>query len=446
MTQNRQAAMDIATFRFGVIADFVNGRVFQYGEKQKLLEEKAAAIYRIPHSQKNRISIPTLHAWIKVFKKSGGNLESLMPRQRCDKGHYRKLDGTLRMAIRELKKQDPCLTLPVMLTKLRHGRVLKAEDRINTASVYRFMKIEKLSEHAVPAVDRRKFEAEFPNEIWQCDVMHGPLVKVDGAKQRKSYLCAIIDDHSRLIVHAQFSTDETLESLKECMQEAMAKRGLPQKFYVDNGACYRAGNLGQVLALLGVHLVHSRPYTPQGRGKIERWFHTVRESFLPVWYAEGMALQALNERLECWVDEYKAREHSSTKHVPLERFRQNLACVRPAPASLRGYFRSIEHRLVRKDRTVHMGGKIYEVAVGLIDKKVELRFHASDPDSIEVFFDGRSFGQAIPVDLHLNKRVGRDMPKQASRDRKEAEVEAIPSGVLAGGQLFSPCRSDAEVP
>jgi len=51
--------------------------------------------------------------------------------------------------------------------------------------------------------DRRKFEAELPNDIWQSDVMHGPMV-TEGDRKRKSYLIAFIDDHSRLIPYARF--------------------------------------------------------------------------------------------------------------------------------------------------------------------------------------------------------------------------------------------------
>jgi hypothetical protein len=65
---------------------------------------------------------------------------------------------------------------------------------------------------AAPAVDRRKFEAELPNDIWQSDVMHGPYVMVEG-RRRKTYLIAFIDDHSRLIPHAAFYLSENLDGL-----------------------------------------------------------------------------------------------------------------------------------------------------------------------------------------------------------------------------------------
>lgn len=253
-------------------------------------------------------------------------------------------------------------------------------------------------------------KASFPNQIWQCDVMHGPSVKRESGPQKKSYLWAIMDDHSRLIIHAQFYLNETLESLKDCLMQGMSKRGPPGKFYVDNGSCYRARNLEQILASLGTALVHSRPYIPQGRGKIERWFRYVRQDFLTVNADRPFSLQDLNERLETWVDEYNANPHSSIKMSPYDKFRADLECIRPAPTDLLNYFRKIEQRKVKKDRTIQLNTRIFEAPVTLIDKKVELYFHDAEPDVVEVFFEGRTYGMAVIMDPHINSRIGRDYP------------------------------------
>ena len=72
---------------------------------------------------------------------------------------------------------------------------------------------------------------------------------------------------------------ENFDTLKSALRESLQRRGLATNFYVDNGACYRAGSLEQITAALGIQLIHSRPYAPQCRGKIERWFGYVREDF-----------------------------------------------------------------------------------------------------------------------------------------------------------------------
>lgn len=186
--------MRTATFRFGVIADLVTASRFERGEREQLIRQKIERDWLIPFSTRKRIARSTLLSWITSYRKANKTLDGLKPKKRKDKGEYRVLDSTLRMAIRELKKENPHYTLPVMLTKLKHARVLKDDDRVNASSIYRFIKNEKLDELAAEPVDRRRFEAQFPNEIWQCDVMHGPFVKTQAAS-RKAYLCAIIDDH-----------------------------------------------------------------------------------------------------------------------------------------------------------------------------------------------------------------------------------------------------------
>ena len=428
-------AMQVATFRFGVIADFVTGVKLSYGERQRILNQKAERTYQIPGSPRTRIGRSTILSWICDYKKAGFRLEGLFPKVRKDKGTYRKLDTTLRMAIKELKTENLHYTVPVMITKLKHNKILAHDEKINKSSLYRFLKRENLHEVTAQPTDKRKFEASCPNEIWQCDVMHGPLLKMPEGPQRKAYLCAIMDDHSRLIVHAQFYLTETVVSLKDCLRQAILRRGIPSKFYVDNGACYRALHIEQILAGIGVALTHSRPYKPEGRGKIERWFRYVRQDFIPLYADKPLLLSEINERLESWVDRYNNTPHSGIKMSPYERFRQNLACIRPAPQNLMDYFRQIEFRRVRKDRTVQLGGRFFEVPVGLIDKKIELRFHEENGDDVEIFFENRSHGKAVLLDVHVNARIGRDYGPSTHKPSDPQPIPTAPE--ITSGKLFS---------
>ena len=177
---------------------------------------------------------------------------------------------------------------------------------MNNSTVYRFLHQQNLAQLPIKKpVDRRKFEAELPNDLWQSDVMHGPKVNVNG-KMRKSYLIAILDDHSRLIAHGQFYPSEALPSYLDAFENALAKRGLPRKLYVDNGAAFRSRHLEYISASLGIALIHSKPYTPQGRGKIERYFKTVRAQFLPCF--KGQTLNELNEAFDCWLSDINIKE------------------------------------------------------------------------------------------------------------------------------------------
>lgn len=261
--------MRVATFRFGVIADFATGMKLAFGEKERLLTEKASRAYEIPGSPKTRISRATMLSWVTLYRQGGYKIESLCPKPRADRGTYPSLSTTLRMAIRTLKDENEYYTVPVIIKKLRQQQILGPDESINKATVYRFIRQENLKAVSKDAQDRRRFEAETSNDVWQCDVLHGPLVVVEGqAALKKAYLLAIIDDHSRFIIHAAFYLSETFETLKDALHQAVARRGLPRKFYVDNGACYRSDQLERILSCLGIQLSHSPPYRPQGRGKL----------------------------------------------------------------------------------------------------------------------------------------------------------------------------------
>jgi putative transposase len=435
--------MQIATFRFGLISEFVTGVRLVYGEKEKLLKEKLARSYDVPHSPRNKISRSTIEKWICDYKKAGFRIEGLYPQERSDKGHTRALSSTLRLAIKELKKEEPHIKAPALIQCLRHKKLIAADEEINFSTLYRYLNSEDLKAVNENAVDKRHFEAAHPNEIWQSDVMHGPYVRSPDSKlKKKSYLMAIIDDHSRFIVHAEFYMAETRDNFLDCLRQGILKRGLPQKLYIDNGSCFKALRLDQVTAQLGIGIQHSRPYTPQGRGKIERWFKYVRDNFLRVHgqistESAGEKLDFLNQQFQEWVDEYNVRVHGTTKQSPYERYRAGLECVRPAPAGLLDYFRQIEFRRVKKDRTVRLMGQMFEAPVSLVDRQVELRFHLEKLSEVEVFFQGKSYGVAPIVNPHVNAQIGRNWDPRTSAQRKpQKEVMEVPEAAWATGQLF----------
>lgn len=442
MSEQDDLPMKVATFRFGVIADFVTGVKLEYGDKERLLAEKAARAYEIPGSKQTRISRASMLSWVSKYNNGGSRIEALMPQPRSDRGQYRSLDTTLRIALKGLREENAHYTVPVIIKKLRLAKIIGPDDPVNLATIYRFFRQENLERASPDAEDRRRFEAEHSNQIWQADVLHGPMVAVDGlATLKKSYLMAIIDDHSRMIVHAAFYLSESFEILKDALRQAVSSRGIPQKFYCDNGSCYRSDQLERILASLGIALSHSRPYRPQGRGKIERWFRNIRDSFIPMLPTGPLPLAALNEALDRFVDDYNSTEHSSINQTPRDRYRQDLSCVRQAPERLLDYFRRREYRRVKKDRTVQLQGRIFEVPAKLIDKTVELYFHDDKPDEVEVMHQNLSYGRAVPLNLAVNARGGRDWGEGQERtgvakNGLQPQIATPPPAEPHGGRLF----------
>jgi len=405
MTEDEK--MQLAVFRFGVISDFVIGTQMSRGEKRRLMRDKCARKWQIPFSEKTSLSMGTISRWCRLYKDSNGDLKSLQPKDRCDQGKSRAMDEDTCLALIELKSQMPALSVPQLIEQFNRQNRPSPAIALNNSTVYRFLHQHNLIHAQLKTpVDRRKFEAALPNDLWQSDVMHGPRVDING-KMRKSYLIAILDDHSRLIAHGQFYPSEALASYLDAFENALAKRGLPRKLYVDNGAAFRSRHLEYICASLAIALIHSKPYTPQGRGKIERYFKTVRTQFLPCF--KGQTLNELNEAFDCWLtDIYNQRKHSSTGQSPFERFAANLHCLRTAPDNLYDYFRKVARRKVNKDRSVTLNGRLFEGPVALIGKRVELLYHDSQPQQVEVKYQNKSFGMLVPVNLNVNCRIKRD--------------------------------------
>ena len=332
------------------------------------------------------------------------------------------------MALIQTRMERPDASAETLIDVMKRRGAITPGTDLNPSNVYRALRARGLTRRKGDKPDDcRKFEAEFPNDLWQSDVMHGPRVERDG-KMKKTYLVAIVDDHSRLIPHAEFYFSERLEVYIDAFEKALLKRGLPRKLYVDNGAAFKSAHLAHVAASLGVALIHARPYKPRGKGKIERWFKTVRSRFLPTF--DGRTIEELNEALEAWIEEYHSRKHGSTGETPFERFVSKMECIRTAPNNLRDHFRKTARRKVAKDRTLTLEGRLFEAPIPLIGKRVELLWHESDPWTVEIAFGGKSWGPAIPVDLRVNCRVKRDKAG-------EAELSSGEAPKYRGGRLWS---------
>lgn len=402
----------IAVFRFGVIHEFVGGAKLSQNEKKRLLKQKCARRWIIPYSNRTRISKNTIYRWIRRYRDSRGRIESLYPRKRADRGKSRKFDEETIAAIIQQRRKKTYIPVPTLLRELKQKCLVPQKTAL--ATVYRLLHQYDLMDKSPTPEDRRRFEASCPNDIWQSDVMHGPKVMVN-QKRRKTYLVAFLDDHSRLIPFAGFYLSENLTAFMDAFYKALAKRGMPRKLYVDNGPAYRSHKLEFTCASLAIALIHARPYKPQGKGKLERFFRTIRGEFLPT--ADTCGLEGLNRSITKWLEAiYHQRKHSSTGMSPFERFSRKLACIRQAPKNLKDHFRKAVQRTVARDRTITLDGRLFEAPVALIGKRVLLLYHENEPQQIEVFLNHKSHGFLVPVDLHVNCRVKRERNERTELD------------------------------
>jgi putative transposase len=262
-----------------------------------------------------------------------------------------------------------------------------------------------------------RFEAEHPGDLWTGDALHGPVIA-----SRKTYLFAFIDDNSRALVGYRWGVSEDTVRLEAALRDGLASRGVPRRAYLDNGSAMVSKQLLRACASLGIILVHSRPGKPEGRGKIERFFETVRLQFLVEIEAHPPgSLEELNRLFTAWVETvYHRRVHSETGEAPIDRLLAGGAPVLPTPGELHEAFLWSETRTVTKVATVSLHGNVYEVDAALVGSKVEVLFDPFDLTRVEVRFQGRPMGAGIPV------VIGRHAHPQA---RPEAILAPSPTGI-----------------
>ncbi len=191
------------------------------------------------------------------------------------------------------------------------------------------------------------------------------------------------------------------EHLEAALRAGLACRGIPRVVYLDNGSAMVSTQLLRSLAILGIQLTHSRPGQPAGRGKIERFFRTVREQFLVELAAPGAlakidTLTELNELFTAWVESvYHQRVHSETGQTPLARFTATDPPALPSPAVLHEAFLWSERRTVTKTATVSLHGNTYEVDAALVGRRVELVFDPFDLTCLSVRYQEPDMAAAI---------------------------------------------------
>jgi hypothetical protein len=224
----------------------------------------------------------------------------------------------------------------------------------------------------------------------------------------------LVDDYSRLLVHGRWVADQNTRAGQDVLRAAIQRRGLPERLYVDNGAPYANAALERSCAVLGIRLIHSRPYAPEGRGKQERLNRFIRERFLSEAEAHGIARFAeLNDRFLAWSEQVcNTRQHAETGQTPIARFTSQGPLPSVDPALLREAFRWSVMRRVTRTASVSLAGNHYSVDPSLIGRRIELRLDPEDLTRLDVFWDGRPVGQAIPfiIGRHVHRQVPQALP------------------------------------
>jgi len=414
----------IALFRYGLIAPLLH-RPLERGEIIAHLKAVAAKTQQIPFSKRSTINAESIWRYLALFRKGG--FEALKPQLRDDAGRPRRIpEEIVRKAI-ALREEQPARSTSTIIEILRRDPTVPVDTALRPRTLRGILHRRGKSRAALIGQSKafRRFEREAANELWQGDMLVGPyLPDADRpGKYRRTALFCFIDDYSRLIPYGEFFFEESLPRLERVLKVALLRRGIPRSIYVDNGKVYVSTQLAAVCATLGIRQIHSTPYTPNTRGKIERVFGTVRGQFLPeVETAKIARLEELNASFQAWVEMiYHQAVHSETGQKPLERFQASIAqiTVRTAdPLQLRQAFLWREKRTVTRTATIALQGNRYTVDPVLAGRRVELRFDPFDLSGVEIWQDGHFLAQA---QVHKLERA-----RHLSLDRIPAPTEEAP--------------------
>jgi transposase InsO family protein len=406
---DEKAREQIALFRYSVIGSLISGELL-FGDLQKRIRELASRKYSIPHSKRTHIGAGTIEEWLYDYRNK--NFEGLKPQNRSDQGKTRTIDEQTIKAIAAYKQEHPRAPVRLVLNKLREEKIIP-QTQAPLSTVYRFLRLSMPHRKSpVTGKEQKRFAHRFPNDCWQGDVMHGPYIKEDGGAARKTYLVAFIDDATRLIVGAKFFFSEAVVNIKEVIRGAILIYGVPSKLYLDNGRNFCADDIEIACAIMKCALIHSTAYYPEGKGKIERFFRTVRDSFLSIMQPVD-SLQKLNDSFADWLQQhYNRSSHSSLDGAtPLDTFlakAENRIRRLAAHIDPNELFCKKEERLVAKDGTFRVNNILYETEEHLIGRKIAVLYDKDDPAKIVKVYDKTVFvHSAKPIDYLSNANAKR---------------------------------------
>jgi putative transposase len=353
-----------------------------------------------------RFTWRTISTWLYRFKISG--VTGVQNNPRSDKGTTRKI--SLEQLLEAINQ-----VLPFFRSKKRFNKsdiyrcciekgILRS-DQIAWTTFYRFIRTyELLKDDPGDNKLRLAFAMQFANQLWQADTMYGPYVPGPDGKPAQSRLIAFLDDASRVCCHGQFFLSENIDSMVAAIRGAFYKRGVPDQLYVDNGSIYSCAEISLICARVGCILRHAPVRDWAAKGKIERFFRTVRDKFL-IRQLDLSSLEALNRQFTVWVeDEYNAADHSAIGMRPIDRFGLDLKRIRFLPPDQANdeLFYAEDTRKIKKDNTFSFNNVRYEAPADLREKNITIRFERAKSDRIIVYYKNQRTGQAKPLDLIAN--------------------------------------------
>lgn len=361
-----------ALFRAQLIGPLLCRDVMSHGERAEMLRELSAVPAKPPGASVSRMYAPsTLERWLYAYRKSG--LDGLKPKRRSDCGHCQALSEQQRELVLAIRRERPRVSAVLILRTLEaDGRLPK--KLISASSLRRLYAahgLDRVSLSQRAEQPRRRWDAGSPNALWHADVCHGPALRI-GGRSVPLRIHAILDDHSRHIVAIRACATERESEMLALVVKAVRLNGSPEVLYLDNGPTYTGDALRTACGRLGVTLLHAKPYDPEARGKMERFWRTLRDQCLNH-IGTMSSLHDVQARLLAWLDRhYLVTPHAALMgRTPLEIYdTRSYDKDWVTEQQLRQALTVRARRRVRRDSTLYVAGTLLELDQGFLAGKL----------------------------------------------------------------------------
>ncbi|MCY4556499.1 MAG: DDE-type integrase/transposase/recombinase [Chloroflexi bacterium] len=414
----------IARLRFAIIGPLLASPPPR-GRLQAAIQVLSEQDWTMPDGRTRRFSAATIERWYYAAKKADTDpMPALRRRRRSDAGQRRSVSDALLSTVQEQYAIWPWWSVelhhrnlvalaaghpdigpvpsPSTLRRLMREHSLVRRSRSNTGKPRDFL----------------SYEVPYANSLWHADVHHSSVVRVAtrSGEMVTPKLLAFIDDHARVLAHAQWYLGETAHVFVHGLTQAFYRMGLPRALMTDNGAAMIAGEVINGLDALGVIAATTVPRTPEQNAKIERMWATMEGGLLAMFDPDTpLDLTTLNTALHAWIGPgYHAVCHRELGTTPMQRFRDSHNRGRDCPSAerLRFVFQiPIERKPRRTDGTVTIDGVRFQLpAPWRTRTRVHLRYARWDlsrADLVDPDDPDRSLALIRPLDKTANANAGR---------------------------------------
>lgn len=299
----RDHAEAIALFRSEIVGALAR-REMTRGELADAIRAVAACRYRPPGRRASRqYGVSTIERWYYAYR--SGGLEALKPAPRSDRGRARDLTPEQRSLLLDVRREHPTASAAVIVrTLIADGRL--AKKAVSVTTVRRLFREAGLTRGVRPdGHTRLRWQASHPGALWHGDVCHGPALRI-GKTTMPLRIHALLDDTSRYVIALEAHHTEREDDMLGIFLRALRRHGAPDALYFDNGATYRGEALRVACERLDVTLLHARPGDAPARGKMERFWRTLRQGCLDH-LGTMTQLHDVQARLLAFLDEHYHR-------------------------------------------------------------------------------------------------------------------------------------------